>query len=264
MYPKGDSNNINVYVNGTLLKLDQPALMKNGRTLVPFRAVLEALGATVSWDEEKQAVHAEKDGIDIELPLQSTTAKKNGQTVQLDVPAEQINYRTMVPLRFMSEALGASLGWAGKTNSVFISTYEDDEIAPMARYLIDMNSDIRDSISLQQTLNAMYKNFLDQKVTLAEFTTAYEQKLVDLKATIDKIQALPVPNDPLSKRIAEGNIKILQKTLDMLTKRGEFFSEKNEDVLDSKMKEVLTLIEELMGDNEAYQQEVNSILKISK
>lgn len=260
MYPKGDNSHINVYVNGTLLKLDQPALVKNDRTLVPFRAVLEALGAEVAWDEETQTVYAQKGDIGIELPLHSTTAWVNEEVIDLDVPAEQINYRTMVPLRFMSEALDASLGWAGKTSSVFVSTYEADEAVPAAKYFLEISEEVNRYLALQETSRQIYNNFIDQKVSFAEFKSAYDKNLADLQATFDKIHAYEVPNDPLSQHLVAQHQKILQKALDMLTQRGQIFSA-NGTYSKDKLSALLTAIDEMMSDDEAFQMELDSSMK---
>ena len=111
-----------VNLNGKRLSFDVPPVIENGRTLVPLRAIFEALGATVGWDESTQTVTATKGSIQIMLQVGGQSAYKNGTPVHIDVPAKVTNNRTMVPLRFVSEALGAAVGWDESTQTVTITS----------------------------------------------------------------------------------------------------------------------------------------------
>ncbi|GAX92029.1 copper amine oxidase N-terminal domain-containing protein [Effusibacillus lacus] len=103
---QGDTQEVKVYVNGKKPVMDVKPVIKEGRTLVPVRAITEALGANVEYDEATQTVIIEKDGKKIELPLGSTTIKVNGEEKTIDKAAELTNGRTLVPVRFISEYLG--------------------------------------------------------------------------------------------------------------------------------------------------------------
>ncbi|MDH7568967.1 MAG: copper amine oxidase N-terminal domain-containing protein, partial [Armatimonadota bacterium] len=85
----------------------------SGRVLVPLRGVLERTGATVAWSPEERKVVAERGTTRVELVLGERTAKVNGKAVALDVPAMMMRGTTMVPLRFLVEALGATVQEAG-------------------------------------------------------------------------------------------------------------------------------------------------------
>jgi len=113
---------IKVNVNGYLLSSDVPAQNINGRVLVPVRAIFEALGATVDFDSITSTVIGKKGNITIELPLNSNIATKNGQRMNLDVPAISIEGRTMVPARFIAESLGEEVNWDGSLNAVIIGS----------------------------------------------------------------------------------------------------------------------------------------------
>ncbi len=110
-----------VVLDGRALNFDVPPVVQDGRTLVPMRAVFEALGAQVGWDEATRTVTAAKGGTEIKLTL-GGMAFKNGSPVGLDVPARLVNGRTMVPLRFVSEALGCQVAWDGATRTVAITS----------------------------------------------------------------------------------------------------------------------------------------------
>lgn len=117
------ADRINVRVNGDPVYFEgtQPRAM-NGRVLVPLRGVLEKMGATVDWMPATQTVVAVKGNMEINLPIGSRTATINGRDVALEVPAMTIAGSTMVPLRFVSEALGANVGWESATQTVLIDT----------------------------------------------------------------------------------------------------------------------------------------------
>jgi endonuclease YncB( thermonuclease family) len=109
-----------VVLSGQTLKFDVPPTIENGRTLVPLRAIFEAMGASIAWDDATQTVTATKAGAEIKLTI-GETAYKNGSSVALDVPAKVVNGRTMVPLRFVSEAMGCQVGWDEATETINIT-----------------------------------------------------------------------------------------------------------------------------------------------
>src|SRR5690606_22115405 len=92
-----------------------------GRTLVPLRALFETMGATVEWDGATRTVLATWDGGNMSLPIGSSQAIVNGQTVELDVPAQLVNNSTMVPLRFVAESMGALVGWYENSRVITIN-----------------------------------------------------------------------------------------------------------------------------------------------
>lgn len=110
-----------IILDGQALAFDVPPTIENDRTLVPLRAIFEALGAGVNWDGVTQTVTATKGTTEIRLAI-GGAAYKNGQPVNLDVPAKIISDRTMVPLRFVSEALGCQVSWDGATQTVTITS----------------------------------------------------------------------------------------------------------------------------------------------
>lgn len=118
-----DPNEIKVILNGTKLKFpeDQLPVIIEGRTMVAFRTIFEALGLSVGWNQETATAMGEKEGMKIELPIGNTVATVNGVQKTTDVPAQLINSRTFVPLRFLSEALGFTVSWDGETKTVTIT-----------------------------------------------------------------------------------------------------------------------------------------------
>ena len=102
---------IKVLLNNSQLNFDVPPDLKDGVTLVPARGVFEALGAKVTWDDETKCVFVSAADKAITLQIGKKYATVNGKNVSLLRSPEIIKNRTMVPLRFISEALGAKVGW---------------------------------------------------------------------------------------------------------------------------------------------------------
>ncbi|MBT9155915.1 MAG: Oligopeptide-binding protein AppA [Firmicutes bacterium] len=114
-------NPIRITLNGQPLTTDVAPITRNGRTLVPFRAIFESLGARVTWDEAANTVAGYRGRQAIILELGSTTAWVNGPSVRLEVAPQAVDGRTMVPLRFVAERLGAQVEWVDATRTVAIT-----------------------------------------------------------------------------------------------------------------------------------------------
>ncbi len=119
------ANNVTIMFNGSEMQLDTNAYIKDERTMVPLRGVFAAVGATVSWDKESRtAIIAKPNGDDVTfifLQIGSDKAFVNSEEKQLDAPAEIVNERTMVPLRFIMDELGATVEWDETTRTVYIN-----------------------------------------------------------------------------------------------------------------------------------------------
>src|SRR5262249_21594337 len=93
-----------------------------GRVLVPLRGVFNRLGAIVTWDPGSQTVMAARGDTSIVLRIGDTQAHINGQPTLMDVPALLVGGRTMVPLRFISQALGSQVSWDAASSTVQIAS----------------------------------------------------------------------------------------------------------------------------------------------
>ncbi|HHU33112.1 MAG TPA: copper amine oxidase N-terminal domain-containing protein, partial [Clostridia bacterium] len=113
---------IKVYYNGEKINFSgTKPVIKNGYTLVPVRGVFEKMGAEVKWDNKSQTVTITEGDNTIKLTLNSKKASVNGSTVNLDVPVQSINNRTLIPLRFITEAIGGSIFWGGTEADGYIA-----------------------------------------------------------------------------------------------------------------------------------------------
>jgi hypothetical protein len=123
---------VDLYVDNTKLVTDVEPTIVSGRTLVPVRAIFEALGATVDWDSTTRTATGTKDDTTVVIQIDSTTAYVNGTPVTLDVPAQIIDNRTMVPARFISEAFGADVQWNNDTQTVYVITKQGTVVTSTA------------------------------------------------------------------------------------------------------------------------------------
>ncbi len=118
--PAARAQQIQVIVDGSPVFFDQPPVTVGGRVLVPLRGVFERLGAFVQWNPQANAVIATRGTTQVQLTIGSRQAFVNGAAVVLDVPAMIISGRTLVPLRFVSEAMGARVDWSEATRTVMV------------------------------------------------------------------------------------------------------------------------------------------------
>lgn len=106
---------------GKTVENDAAPKIVNGRTMVPIRFVAEAIGATVGWDEVQRRTMIIKDNLKIAIAAGSANAEVNGETVTLDCEPFVENGRTYLPLRFVSETLGAKVEWKADEQQVIIT-----------------------------------------------------------------------------------------------------------------------------------------------
>lgn len=97
-------------------------IIKDGITLVPLRYLFEKFNAAVTWDNETKTAKVTKDNTNLVLTINSNVVTVNGKATQLEVPPQLIDNKTMVPLRFISEQLGAEVTWDEAEKSVLIKT----------------------------------------------------------------------------------------------------------------------------------------------
>ena len=117
---------IKVYIDNTRLDMEVMPQIRDGRTLVPMRAIFEALGAEVKWDNDSREASGKLGDTVVTLKIDSKTAYVNGQPKELDVPATIVSGRTLVPARFIAESLGAEVGWDNESRTVLINSDIDE------------------------------------------------------------------------------------------------------------------------------------------
>lgn len=160
-------------------ELDVSVSMENGTTLVPLRAIFQALGATVNWDGSTQTIVANKDQTEVKLQIGQKTAYRNGESVSLEVPGKIIKESTMVPLRFVSEALGASVGWDGSTQTITIinETTPTDELKEVGEVEWEDKSYPEGIVSTKDN-----EYYLNMNMVLDHYPAEYKANLEEMQS----------------------------------------------------------------------------------
>ena len=152
------------------------------RTYVPLRFVSEALGGEAGWDQAKQTASVNKSGATVLMKIGSRTPTVNGQSKPIDAAAILLNDRTVVPLRFVSECLGATVEWVEATRTVKITTKaKNTESRPGYKYIsgfwvpettdLDIEGaggDVLISIGIVLTIGDVEKQYLQAREILAD------------------------------------------------------------------------------------------------
>lgn len=115
------AQDISVTISGQKVDFDVQPVMESDRVLVPMRAIFENLGATVSWDNDTSTAIAVKGEKVIIIQIDNSKAFINTEVKELDVPARLISDRTLVPVRFVSEALDCVVDWNQNEQTVVIT-----------------------------------------------------------------------------------------------------------------------------------------------
>ena len=115
------NNSIKVTLNSEALSFDQPPIMDNNRVMVPIRAIFEALGYNVVWDQTTQTGVAYNGQNTIQVQVNNPTITYDGGTYTCDVAPKNISGRILVPVRAISESAGCDVYWNQSTRTVEIT-----------------------------------------------------------------------------------------------------------------------------------------------
>ncbi len=194
---------INVIINGTTQDFDVSPVNMNGSIFVPMRAIFEKLQSTIKWDGKKQQVTATKGSTVIVLTINSKTATINSKIITLSAEPQAINGITMVPLRFVGEALGAEVKWDPKKNAVMIESSSD--VVPPAPAL---DTDVEGIKSIIQANIDYFNNgdaegFLstldNPKETVPQLETYFKQNRPEI--VVDSISDIQVNGDEATAKL---------------------------------------------------------------
>lgn len=130
-----------VTINGVEVDFDVPAQIINNRTLVPLRGIFEVLGAQVNWDGATDTVTAYRGNTSISLQIGSTSLFVNGEEKVIDVPAQLVNNRTLIPARAVAESFGATVDWDGANQKVIIA----DSTVPDFKAMLEKMENVDDT-----------------------------------------------------------------------------------------------------------------------
>ncbi len=139
---------VNVTIDGVKQSYKQPAVLSNGSVLVPLRPIFEALGAQLHWDANEKVATAYKDNQIVSLRIGSSEARIGDSYVGLNQPAQIIKGNTLVPVRFVSEGLGAEVKWNSATKTVEIKKRDASPDKQVYGYTMNVTQDLLQSISV--------------------------------------------------------------------------------------------------------------------
>lgn len=121
---------ISVLVDEKRVDFDQVPFLDSGSTLVQFRPLFERLGLSVQWDAGTRTITGTKQGLKLELQIDNTTARVNGQAVDLPVAPKLVGDNTFIPTRFVGETLKYDVVWDGSKDAVRIYTSSQTFMSP--------------------------------------------------------------------------------------------------------------------------------------
>lgn len=231
---------IRVFIDGKLLEFtDTDPIIESSRTLVPMRAIFEALGAEIKWDDASKTVSGTKDGITVSLKIGDKTAYINGKPVELDVPAKIKNSRTIVPLRFIAESFDTDVTWDGETQSVFITSHDKEQLYKQAEALtkhILMNVLKEKQINSDEKITFSSRDIFDFVITMFIYSE-------DPDYPYNNIPEICIENNGM---FAHYNFEEVQRAVKELFGVQDWFDPIIEDFYDKNLNEIIFTVEQGM------------------
>ncbi|MDN5331758.1 MAG: N-acetylmuramoyl-L-alanine amidase [Tepidanaerobacteraceae bacterium] len=183
---------VEIYINHQKVTSDVSPVVYKDRTLVPIRVISENLNASVSWNDKEKTVKVYSDERQIVLKINDTRALVGQQTVILDVPAMIINNRTMVPLRFVGEALMAEVLWNSKLRRV--------DVIKQVPQIVDFS---------YTTVNKAPAVLIKGNAPLEYSVVGHdgERVAIDIKAKLNTSKNVIDISDGLLKKVIAGELK---------------------------------------------------------
>ncbi|QGG49422.1 copper amine oxidase N-terminal domain-containing protein [Heliorestis convoluta] len=160
-----------LFVHGQRLTYDVPPVIREGRVLVPVRAITEGMGAQVDWNQESKLITITRDGVTVELSLDSSVIRVNGVEQVMDTAPSLYNNRTLVPLRFISIALGDRVLYDEETGEIDII---EEELAE------EIEEEIADEIVEEEIVEDAIEEEIVEEVTEEDIIVDEEAKEEDL------------------------------------------------------------------------------------
>jgi hypothetical protein len=199
------ADSVRVMLDGADLTFDAQPRIVGGRTMVPMRAVFEAMGASVEWDGAARTVTSRKDGTVISLTIGKAAAMKDGAFIALDAVPVIFENRTFVPLRFVAESFGADVEWDGDLRLVIITGDKAVNVLPSEDESLPVVSDLTASgidtslgeaeklkivTELENSLVLKYLTNSDDVTVIIRATEAIKGYLFENKALPDERYSL--------------------------------------------------------------------------
>lgn len=191
------ANEIGITFNGENLICDVPPVKINNRVMVPIRAISEKAGATVDFNYETNEITLTNEIAIVKLTVNSNLAYINGAERILDVPATEINNRTLVPIRFVGESLGLNVDWINET--VVITTVKEVEMPNLSGKTLQEAQSMLESLNLMikkvnyQESSEVKRNYIISQYPVAGIKVRENLGIVELNVSVGQTSTT-VPN----------------------------------------------------------------------
>lgn len=114
---------VKIEIDGkAMVPKDMPAVIIDGRTMLPMRQIAQELGCEVNWNEAAKQIYVMRGSDIIVFTVDSKTGYENGKEFTMDVPATIVNDRTMLPVRALADALHLNIKWDDPNRIVSIQS----------------------------------------------------------------------------------------------------------------------------------------------
>lgn len=275
---------VNVNLDGKIIKADVPSVIYNTRTLVPIRLISESLGAEVGWDDATQSSTIKTSDKLIVVKVDSSKITVNGEQKDLpdNVPAKLMSTsksdgsRIMVPLRFVSETLGAKVEWDSKTSTAIVESNKgntDTAIKPESKPEVVKSNKIKSIVT---------KNIETSKIPQIHIEAENEVKYVDMSINdlsdvvveiegilSDQVHSLNIDNDVIKSVSAiqlpnNNNKATIRVTISLKKKISHKISKSNNSLNIDFVNEIQGIEKQVINGREAiviknaYETEIRS------
>lgn len=118
---------VKISIDGkAMVPKDMPAVIIDGRTMLPMRQIAQELGCEVTWNEAAKQIYVMRGSDIIVFTVDSKAGYENGKEFTMDVPATIVNDRTMLPVRALADALHLNIKWDDPNRTVIINSDDTD------------------------------------------------------------------------------------------------------------------------------------------
>lgn len=193
------------------IKFDTPPMVKEGRTLIPIRAITEGMGGSVTWNGAEMTVTVTHPDSDAEIVFYLKTGKVevDGEEVAIDVKPGLHNNRTYVPLRFIAETFGLTVSHNGATGETDI---ENGPSLDPKKVVFEEESDIDEDVVVK------IKNLGDYEFVEIKNLDDSHYDADDDAVTLDKdyIESLNAENTALVFRFEDEDDNVIERTFKII------------------------------------------------
>ena len=183
----GGEKSISLQINGSEISAEVPPTVIDGRTMVPVRAIFEAVGANIDFDAETKTITARNGDTTVNMTVGANAVTVNNKEVQLDAPAVIVNVRTLAPARFVAETFGYTVQWDAENKIVKINGKESSTETTTETTTVtttETSTETTTETTTKATATSSSKKYYDEYSDVLDYGTFSGANLVD-KMTVE-------------------------------------------------------------------------------